>query len=303
MHDLWIFLSLLEEEVWFSFLKEKVYSILKNELSKPLPKESEIVFKLLELFSPRVTDQISLKDQGGSRWQIRKQELLRACELNIIPICYGQSLYPKAFYSISDPPLKFLLQGNACWQYQSGLSIVGSRKISWASEAWMNGPLLEFCAKKKPLIISGGAIGVDQVAHKLALRLEIPSLVILPSGLFEVYPENLKVLIPSIIQVGGGVVSEYLPSQLVRKFHFQDRNRLIASIGNATLLVQAARKSGTCITAHRCLEYGKPLWVVPGHPMDKEHLACLDYMRMGATPVVDAQDLELFYDTETQELK
>lgn len=90
-------------------------------------------------------------------------------------------------------------------------------------------------------------------------------------------------------------MSEYPYEQEMRKQHFHDRNRLIAGLGNMTLLVEARRRSGSLITAQRTIELGKTVLIVPGHPCDGSHLGNLDLLTDGASPVRDAQDLSMFF--------
>ena len=191
-----------------------------------------------------------------------------------------------------------MLFRSPAWLVQRSLSVVGSREPSPESLRWMEKELSDFCAQHKPLIVSGGARGIDQKAHGIALRKDCPTVVILPSGLGEIYPDSLKEWIRPIQDNGGCFLSEYDYSQRMHKHLFHHRNRLIAALGNATLLVEARRRSGTLITANQAVQLGKPVWVVPGHPQDPHFAGCLDLLSDGAVMVRDAQDLSMFFHSE-----
>lgn len=213
-------------------------------------------------------------------------------------VCYGEELYPPLCYRMQDPPLVLSYKGAPAWLNTKTLSVVGSREAQSESLTWMEKELALFCEKERPCIVSGGARGIDQKAHGVALRKHCPTIAVLPSGLGEMYPTSLQEWESAIISGGGCVVSEYDYSQRMHKKLFHHRNRLIAALGRASLLVEARRRSGTLITAHQALQLGRSVWVVPGHPMDPHFLGSLDLLMDGATLVRDAEDLLMFFNAE-----
>lgn len=213
-------------------------------------------------------------------------------------VCYGELDFPTQCYLMADPPLCLSYIGTACWQRGVSISIVGSREPNSESLRWMEQELSHFLGKERPLVVSGGARGVDQRAHALALRKLCATAVVLPSGLGEVYPESLKEWIRPIVDQGGCLISEYDYQQRMHKNLFHHRNRLIAALGTVTLLVEARRRSGTMITAHQAAQIGRPVWVVPGHPQDPHFHGCLDLLFEGAQMVRDAEDLFMLFHSE-----
>lgn len=213
-------------------------------------------------------------------------------------VLYGQPLYPQKCYMMEDPPLVLSYLGQPVWLNEGSLAVVGSREPSSDSLKWIEKELSLFCESEKPLIVSGGARGIDQKAHGVALRKGCPTLVVLPSGLGEIYPDSLRSWVNPILQAGGGLISEYDYSQKMHKYLFHHRNRLIAALGNASLLVEAKRKSGTLITANQAAQLGRTVLVVPGHPFDPHFAGCLDLLCEGATIVRDAQDLSTYFKAE-----
>ena len=218
-------------------------------------------------------------------------------------ILYGADDYPKCFYAMMDAPLILTVIGQKPWLQSPCLSVVGSRKPTADSLKWIDQELGAFVAQQKVVIVSGGAFGVDQAAHALALRKKNPTIAILPSGLGTIYPEVFKDWTQAIVDVGGSLISEYPLQQRMAKGFFHHRNRLIAQMGVATLVVQAALKSGTLMTGHLAAEAGRPLWVLPGHPLQSAYHGNLKLLQEGATLVTGAEDLSLFFQVENWPLR
>lgn len=210
----------------------------------------------------------------------------------------GDSLYPVSFLQMPGAPLLFSFKGHPCWQLGRSLAVVGSRDASMLSQRWMEESFGGFLQSEKAVIVSGGARGVDQMAHQLALRHHCPTVVILPSGLGALYPQSLEPWQTRIFDEGGCLLSEYPYQQTMKKHFFHDRNRLIAGLGLLTLLIESRRRSGSLLTAQKTLQLGKSVLVVPGHPSDSSHLGNLDLLAEGATPIRDAQDLGMYFRCE-----
>jgi DNA processing protein len=123
------------------------------------------------------------------------------------------------------------------------------------------------------------------------LRSQKPTYVFLPSGLNEIYPKDLRAWKDSILQGRGAILSEYWPSEQIKKHYFVARNRLIASMAHAVLVVQGEKRSGTLLTAKWAMEMGCPLGVVPGHPRDTAFSGNLGLLRDGVVPIIDEIDI------------
>jgi DNA processing protein len=217
-------------------------------------------------------------------------------------ITYGDLEYPHCFYYMLDPPLILTVAGESCWLKDSGLSVVGSREPVSESLQWIEDELGSFVEKRKPVLISGGARGVDQTVHALAIRKKVPTVVFLPSGLGEIYPAMLQSWLPRVLETGGCFISEYSLDQRIERRLFHHRNRLIAHLGVATVIVQASGKSGTLMTGHLASEAGKPTWVVPAHPLRRVFQGNLRLLQEGAVMVCSAEDLSLFFAGEESNL-
>ena len=169
------------------------------------------------------------------------------------------------------------------------ISIVGARHIKpWVKE-WMENELIP-CFRKYPLaVISGGARGVDQWAHWLALRSQRNTVLVLPSGLNCKYPSSLQSFQD---QKNVFFISEYEADQPMRKHHFYRRNQLIALWSPVLLVVQAREKSGSMITARYAIEEGRRVVTIPANPLDTDFTGNNRLLHEGATIVRHRQDLE-----------
>ncbi|WP_413290877.1 DNA-processing protein DprA [Bdellovibrio sp. HCB337] len=231
-----------------------------------------------------------------------REEIVRLHDQGVKFTFCGDRLYPPSFVGMPGAPVFLSYKGHPAWLWGRSLSVVGSRDITALSQRWMEEHLSEFLRQEKAILVSGGARGVDQVAHQLALRNSNPTVVVLPSGLGAIYPQNLEAWQSKVIDGGGCMMSEYPFAEKMKKHFFHDRNRLIAGLGIVTLLIEARRRSGSLLTAHKSLQLGKSVLVVPGHPSDSSHLGNLDLLSEGATPIRDAEDLGSYFRSELQTL-
>lgn len=211
----------------------------------------------------------------------------------------GRMDFPERLLLIPDPPRGLFLWGARAALDSQALAVVGSRDPSnWTLE-WMESELPRFLRENpKAILVSGGARGVDQAAHRLSLRHGRPTVVFLPSGFDEIYPKSLLEWTSSVFASGGVFVTEYAPEMPMRKNYFRERNRLISGLSQATLILEARQKSGTGLTAKAAAEQGRALFVVPSHPRDSSYSGSLQLLSEGAVLLRDAQELTAFFRAE-----
>jgi len=160
---------------------------------------------------------------------------------------------------------------------------------------WLDRELSSAVKSSKGYIISGGARGVDQKAHMISLRSGRPTVAFLPAGLACVYPRDFSGWIEPICRAGGAVVSQFSPFSEMRKQNFHHRNRLIAQLAQSVFVAEAARKSGSYLTARLAVDLGKGVGVLPSSPNYVGNLGGLDLLFSGAQLIREARDLLEFW--------
>lgn len=172
------------------------------------------------------------------------------------------------------------------------LTIVGSRRnTNYGKEALDY--LLKYLAGEKIIIVSGLALGIDSFAHKTALKNNFPTISIPGSGLSShvVYPANNLELAENILNTDNLFISEYEEDKKSQMYFFPARNRIMAAISDAVLIVEAGEKSGTLITARLAMEYGKNVGVLPNNIFAEASLGSNKLIQDGATPVLSELDI------------
>ncbi len=213
--------------------------------------------------------------------------------------------YPPLLREIALPPKQLWVRGNVeLLSHEPMLAVVGSRKASAYGRQCVEKLLTPAVQAGVPLV-SGLAFGIDSAAHKLSVHYRQPTIAVLGSGVDDesIYPKvNIK-LVHAILDNGGAVISEYQPGTAPFLGHFPARNRIIAGLTAATLVVQAARRSGSLITARLALEAGRDVFAVPGAINDILAFGTNDLIKQGATPVTQAAELLVLLGFDSAEEK
>ncbi|MEW6984171.1 DNA-processing protein DprA [Colwelliaceae bacterium 6471] len=219
------------------------------------------------------------------------------CQSEIL--CFDDSRYPELLKEIYDPPLVLFTQGNlallACLQ----LAVVGSRHAS-ASGREITQEIAKQAVQNGIVVTSGLALGVDAAAHKGALLGKGGTIAVVATGLDMVYPSRHRKLAADILSNNGAIISEFLPGTPPKAGHFPRRNRLISGLSSGVLVVEAALKSGSLITARSALEQNRDVFAVPGSVLNPYSQGCHWLIKQGAKLVEDFADIkgELAYITK-----
>jgi DNA processing protein len=216
-------------------------------------------------------------------------------------VTLGDALYPDGLLNMADPPLLLYLMGRLDCPLTHAVAVVGSRNPT--PQGAINARLFsQALAQAGVCVVSGLALGVDGAAHEGALEgvrqglLEgalpntLATVAVVGTGLDRVYPRAHHALAHRIAQQGW-VVSEYPIGTPPLAANFPKRNRLIAGLSQATLVVEAALKSGSLITARLALEQGKDVMAIPGSIHATQARGCHALIRQGAKLVESAQDV------------
>jgi len=216
-----------------------------------------------------------------------EKEIVLAQKFGARFIRYGETEYPPLLHMIPDPPPVLTIMGNTqLWQRQS-VGVVGARNASANGCAFAQKISSEL-GQAGTTIVSGLARGIDTYAHKGALA--TGTVAVIASGIDLIYPpENEK--LTKEIRERGAVVTEQPFGQAPFAAAFPGRNRIIAGISQGTLIVEAAPKSGSLITARLANEQGRDVFAVPGHPLDPRAQGCNRLIKSGAQLVEEAADI------------
>jgi DNA processing protein len=213
-------------------------------------------------------------------------------EENIHTISIEEDAYPELLKQIFYPPFLLYYKGNLNFDGQQALAVVGARKCTYYGQQVIE-KLIPTLVKNKIAIVSGLAIGIDSLASTETVKAGGFTITILGSGVDKksIYPEQNLCLANEIIESGGAIVSEFPPGTPPLKQHFPQRNRIIAGLAKATLVVEAAEKSGSLITARYALEEGREVMAVPGNIFSPASTGPNSLIRSGAKPILEANDI------------
>lgn len=205
-------------------------------------------------------------------------------------VCVTEQAYPSLLKEIADPPLVLFVRGNLAALAMKQIAIVGSRH---ATPAGLNHAkqFATTLARSGFAITSGLARGIDAASHEGALGAQGVTIGVAGTGLHHVYPRSHHALVEDIIQHQGAVISEFPLAMLPQAANFPRRNRIIGGLSMGVLVVEAALKSGSLITAKHALDQGREVFAIPGaihHPLAR---GCHHLIRQGAKLVETAADI------------
>lgn len=186
---------------------------------------------------------------------------------------YTEESYPKNLKPIYDAPAVIYYKGHAKLNNARTIAIVGTRRATWYGKEVVE-KIVSDLSKHKPLIVSGLAYGIDIQAHKAALKVNIPTVGVLASGLDIIYPRFHRAIVNDMIASEGGLLSEYPLGVKPESHNFPARNRIIAGIADVLIIVEAAKKGGALITANIADSYNKDIFAVPGNITNKYSEGC-----------------------------
>ncbi len=200
--------------------------------------------------------------------------------------------FPKPLLEIPQPPKTLYIRGKLPDPDMIYLAVVGSRKYtSYGKDICEK--LIRGLKGYPIVIVSGLAMGIDTIAHKTALEVGLITMSFPGSGLDNnvLYPrQNIK-LAQEIVDSGGCLISEFPPNFISMIYSFPQRNRLMAGISRAVLIIEAEEKSGTLITARMALDYNRDVLAVPGSAFSSNSNGTNKLIKQGAVPVTNSNDI------------
>jgi DNA processing protein len=241
----------------------------------------------------------NLKDK--SVFNKAEAELNFITQNNINVSFFQDDDYPERLKHCIDGPILLFSAGNIELQNRKIISVVGTRQVtSYGAEFCRN--LISELAPLDPVIVSGFAYGVDIVAHQAALENNLQTIGVVAHGLNQIYPKVHKRYVAKM-EEHGGFMTEFWSSSNPDKENFVRRNRIVAGISEATIVIESADKGGSLITANMANEYNRDVFAVPGRTTDKYSQGCNNLIKtQKASVLTGAADLiyNLNWDIETK---
>lgn len=213
-------------------------------------------------------------------------------KFNIKPLFYLDAAYPMRLKQCSDSPMMLYYIGNADLNTTRIVSVVGTRSITEYGKDVCK-QLVKDLAQHQILIVSGLAYGVDTCAHKTANDNNIPTVAVLAHGLDRVYPLLNKPLAEKMIH-NGGLLTEFMSATNPDRENFPKRNRIIAGMADAVIVVEAAKRGGALITADIANSYNRDVFAVPGKLSDTFSEGCNHLIKTNKAALIQSAD-DLLY--------
>lgn len=209
-------------------------------------------------------------------------------------ITFDDTRYPKGLRNIIPPPYILYVMGDIeSLNNVLAIAVVGTRRYSdYGKIVTMR--FAGSLAKSGVTIVTGLAVGADGAAARAALREGGRVVGVLGSGLDVMYPPENTDLIKTVAQKGV-LISEYPPSTEAYKWHFPERNRIIAGLASGVLVTEAPKRSGSLITARIAMEAGRDVFAIPANVTENNSMGCNRIIQQGAKPVMSAEDILVEY--------
>lgn len=219
-----------------------------------------------------------------------ENELKFITQNNIKVASFQDDHYPEKLKHCADGPLLLFTSGNISLKNRKIISIVGTRQVTPQG--------MEFCKKLiadlvllDPIIVSGFAYGVDIIAHQAAMEHNLQTIGVVAHGLNQIYPSVHKKYVAKM-EENGGFITEFWSTSKPDKENFVRRNRIVAGISEATIVIESADKGGSLITANIANDYNRDVFAVPGRTTDKYSQGCNDLIKtQKANLLTSAADL------------
>jgi len=220
-----------------------------------------------------------------------EQEIKFIEKFRIKPLFIADKEYPQRLLHCYDPPTVLFYKGSADLNAAKIIAIIGTRTHTDYSKK-ITDQLVEDLSAQNVLIVSGMAFGVDAIAHKAALKNNLATVGVLGHGLDQIYPADHSGLAKDMLKNGGGLLTEYRSKTNPDKHNFPTRNRIVAGMSDATIVIESGIKGGSMVTAELANGYNKDVFAFPGKVTDSKSAGCNYLIKSNkAMLLTDAQQL------------
>ena len=238
---------------------------------------------------PRISAESDGRERRRCRRDEAEAELDAVTSLGAHLVAHGEPIYPGLLSEIHDPPPLLTVRGRHDLLHEQAVAIVGARNAS-ANGRLLARAMANDLARMHLVVISGLARGIDTAAHEGVIEGGGHTVAVIASGVDIAYPAENGDLMDKIAETGA-IVSERPIGSAPQARHFPRRNRLISGLSSGVVVVEAAPKSGSLITARMAIEQNRDVMAVPGSPLDARHRGTNQLLREGAILVETADDV------------
>jgi DNA processing protein len=217
-----------------------------------------------------------------------EDEILFVEKHHIKPLFITDTHYPQRLLQCYDPPTMLYYRGSADLNNAKVISIIGTRSNTDYGKQFTDS-LIEGIAEENVLIVSGLAYGIDGIAHKAALQNKLQTVGVLAHGLDSIYPPQHKQLAKEML-LHGGLLTEFPKKTPADRHNFPRRNRIVAGMADATIVIETAAKGGSMITAELAYNYNRDLFAVPGRTTDSKSNGCLKLIQQNKAILLSDAD-------------
>jgi len=196
--------------------------------------------------------------------------------------------YPARLKQCVDSPVMLYFKGDANMNVEKVIAIVGTRSASDYGKGFTNQLIVDL-TEQQVLVVSGLAYGIDTAAHKAALKNNLPTIAVLAHGLDRIYPPLNKTLAEQMVK-NGGLLTDFISQTNPDRENFPKRNRIIAGMSDAVVVVEAGRKGGALITADIANSYNRDVFAVPGRLGDTYSEGCNNLIKTNRAALIQSAD-------------
>ncbi|PTN07939.1 DNA-processing protein DprA [Mangrovibacterium marinum] len=232
-----------------------------------------------------------------------RKELEFLNKYKIKTTCYWDSDYPGRLKRCVDAPLVLFSKGNIAWNSEKIVAIVGTRNATDYGKKVCDELVAAMAERGGYTVVSGLAYGIDSAGHKACLQHGVPTWGVLAHGLDTIYPALHRSLAERML-VQGGVITDFLSQTKLDRNNFLRRNRIVAGLADATIVVESAAKGGALVTADIAGSYNRDVFAVPGRIADPFSQGCNELIQQNKACLIQSlSDLEYFMGWEKSKAK
>ena len=224
--------------------------------------------------------------QAFNGFKEAEQEIAFIEKYNIHPLFITDTSYPRRLLHCYDAPVLLYYKGTADLNASKIVAIVGTRNHTEYGKQ-VTETLVKSLSELDLVIVSGLAFGIDGIAHKCSLKHDVPTVGVVGHGLDRIYPTAHSNLAKDMLKQGGGLLTEFPSNTPPDKHNFPGRNRIVAGISDAVILVETGIKGGSMITAEIADSYNRDVFAVPGKITDPKSEGCNHLIKTNKAMLLD----------------